>query len=141
MSEQYNEGDLIRATKGQTEMSGAVRTAARNQPEIGDTHWTIEALRREGWTIEVTERAKPQRKVGWYRDAEADLWYWDGEQWRYDGAEGADTWTGYLPEPYERMYTRDEVVNLVKSSAYLLDPTWMVGGSVKKLIDNLEASL
>lgn len=146
MSEQYNEGDLIRATKGETRISGRLvrGTEGDGGLMLFDAGWSIRSL-TEGhlgkWTIEVLERAKPQRNVGWYKDADADLWWWDGKKWKFTDAADAETYTGRLIEPIERMYTQADVMKLVKSSAYFIDPTWEYGGQAKKLISNLEVNL
>jgi hypothetical protein len=78
MSNEYNEGDLVEAVKGETRMSGRLADALMGDLGIDGMGWPIRSLEREGFTITVIEKAKPKvvppTDVGFYLSRESKLW-------------------------------------------------------------------
>lgn len=142
---EYHEGDLIRATKGDAVIQGRLaHDLIRHGLSIVETGWGIDSLTKGivgegGWTIEVLEAAPVKREVGWYKGADADLWWWDGEKWRGDdGPRGSEYPWSLLTEPIIRMYTKAEVLKKIHEAAYLVDPSYMYGSNMNKTIVKLE---
>lgn len=68
----YNEGDLVRLTKGENRIQGRVH----DRIKIGDTYRSVPGCTSAGFTLTVLERAKPPLPTedGHYLDNEGSVW-------------------------------------------------------------------
>jgi len=70
-------GDLVRAVKGETKVEGRVKRSRSGAPGfVGESNRSVEALLRQGYVVEVVEKAKPAlpTEPGVYLDKDGDAW-------------------------------------------------------------------
>lgn len=81
MTDTFNEGDLIEATKGDTVIRGKAWNDCTGTLNIGGTGWSVERIEARGYAVTLIEKAAPAlpTEPGVYRSRTGELWAIEGE--------------------------------------------------------------
>lgn len=93
VTEMYREGDVVRLTKGDVTIQGALTVGSSSgRPYLDfifDDVYLDNAV-QFGWTVEIVKRAPIPipTKPGIYRDTDGDFWVLSDEEWTlYEGGD------------------------------------------------------
>lgn len=112
---QYNEGDLIEAVKGETRLAGRLSDLTGSLG-IKDAGWPLDLLLC-GWTVTVIEPATPKVELpaepGVYQDARGNAWVHDDVFFYRASASDADHDDPADFAPFTRLESRADTAKAV----------------------------